>query len=283
MKSNPLKWVLIAMTAFAIVACGKDRDGKEKANDENRSFVPFKTFVEDFGTGKVTVRASFDAKGRSTGFVVSEDSGDASYEITFDLVYGSDNTFTATEKDVASGQDDYIARRYEGTLSNGLMTEARLWEGDEANPVVEKATYDKEGHLSSLVMEFADGGVVTQNFTWADGNLTEFSHAYKDPRLGNVTSVRTTMEYGTLVNKSGLGALMGYPGDFYEYPLGFLLGTAFTKNIPVKRCEYDNTGTLLYGVEYVNIKTNSEGLVTGYTRKGLNEYSGDDFTYTLTY
>lgn len=263
--------LLVAAALCVAAACSHDDSGNNGNGPKlDGDFVPFKTFVEHYtapeGNGQVVVTAKFDAQGRTKGFTLT----DEGYSINYDVSYGANGAFTVVE---ANG-------RTEGTLVNGLLKEATVtWNGDSYRVA---AVYDADGHVSTYTSSHADGSSTVDSFTWKDGNLIGYTSTYTDAK-GTSSSYRFAYEYGNLENRSGLGALMAYPDDFYTYPMGFLLGTAFTKNVPVKKLSYNGQGELDLGVEYKDFKTDSNGLVTSYLRHGLTEYSGDDFTYTLTY
>ena len=278
-------YLIIAAAALCLVACKHDDNpgGENEGPALDGSFVPFKTFVEHYtapeGDGEVKVSAKFDSQGRTNGFTITD--GD-SPQIVFEVTYGTGDKFTAVEKEVPRTGAATEHRRMEGTLANGLLKEASVTEAGGGSYSV-AAVYDKDGHVSTYTTTLSSGDRIVDSFTWADGNLMGYTSTYTQAQSGTSNSYRFAYEYGKLENRSGLAALMAYPDDFYTYPIGFLLGAAFTKNVPVKKLSYNQEGEMDWGVEYKDFKTDSNGLVTSFLRKALTEYSGDDFTYTLTY
>ncbi len=281
MKTNHF---LLAAAALLVAAwaCTDENPDNGGETPKDGKFVPFKTFIEHYtapeGDGEVVVAAKFDSQGRTNGFTITDD--EASYQIVYEVSYGSDGKFTAVEKEVSGSGAAVEHRKMEGTLENGLLKEATVTEQSGTSRV--SAEYDKDGHVAKYTTALTGGESIVEVFTWSGGNLTGYTSAYTDDK-GQAFSYRFAYEYGNLENRSGLAALMAYPDDFYGYPIGFLLGAAFTKNVPVKKLSYNGNGEMDWGVEYTDFKTDSNGLVTSFLRKGLTEYSGDDFTYTLTY
>ena len=266
--------LLVAAALCVAAACSHDNSNDNSDNGPAAlagGFVPFKTFVEHYtapeGDGQVVVTAKFDAQGRTTGFTLS----DGDYRSNVEVTYGANNSFTVVDEN----------GRMEGQLANGLLKKADVtWDGA---PYRVSAEYDADGHVSTYSSSYADGSSNVDRFTWEDGNLTGYTSTYTDSK-GASSSYRFVYEYSDLENRSGLAALMAYPDDFFSYHMGFLLGTAFTKNVPERKMSFNGTDDEMdYGVEYTDFKTDSNGLVTSFVRRGLTEYSGDDFTYTLTY
>lgn len=263
--------LLVAAVLCVAAACSKDNSGNSGDGPALAgNFVPFKTFVEHYtspeGDGQVVVTAKFDAQGRTTGFTLT----DGDYHSNVEVTYGANNSFTVVDEN----------SRMVGQLENGLLKKADVtWDGA---PYRISAEYDRDGHVSKCTSDLGGGERIEEFFSWEDGNLTSYTSTHTDAK-GESSSYRFVYEYGNLENRSGLGALMAYPDDFYTYHMGFLLGTAFTKNVPVRKMSFSSDEVMDYGVEYTDFKTDSNGLVTSFVRKGLTEYSGDDFTYTLTY
>lgn len=276
MRRNLLALATLLAAAWA---CTKDNSSNKEDSFKKGDFVPFKTFVEHYtapdGDGEVVVNARFDAQGRTNGFTIT----DGSYQIVYEVSYGSDGKFTAVEKEVPASGSAVERRRMEGTLENGLLKEATVTEQSTSRV---SAEYDRDGHVTKYTNALSGGVSIVDVFTWTGGNLTGYTSTYTDEK-GQESSYSFTYEYGEMENRSGLAALMAYPDDFYSYPIGFLLGAAFTKNVPVKKISYNGDGEMDWGVEYTDFKKDSNGLITSFVRKGLTEYSGDDFTYTLTY
>lgn len=258
---------------LAVISCGENNpDYDDVWGPIDESFVPFKTIqTEDSGGRWWLTEVVFDSLGRMTSYSSKDKTDDLQrYEIKY-----SDNgrfVYEQTSRFIIVG-------RREGLISGGRLKKVEYYEGTASVPyATEEAFYDKVGQLIKTEEKQSEI-VIRRLFNWEDGNLTKISIEGIISETGEVFDrAEVIIEYGETENHSGLSALIG---AYYDFPLSFFLGTAFTKNVPTKYMEYRDNGQLSWGIEYTDFNTDANGLLISFVTK--ETYSGTISTSTITY